>query len=98
MGHRACAERIEIESSRGAHAPSEASNDYAFIERKDLRTFLVACLQASVSVETMSRYLGLTEDTVREELRLGIEEWNTRSRGAAGPSGKPRLRIAASRD
>ena len=48
--------------------------------RDELRFFLVACLQASVSIETMSRYLGLDPEIVRTELRAGIEAWNAAQR------------------
>lgn len=44
--------------------------------REDLRWFLLACHQASVSVEAMSTYLGIDADTIRSELLLGIEAWN----------------------
>lgn len=46
------------------------------------RIFLVACHQAGVSIETMSRYLGLDGDTVRAELLRGIEAWNAGQRKA----------------
>ncbi len=42
----------------------------------ELRAFLVACYQASVSIETMSNNLGLDADTIRSELLRGIEAWN----------------------
>lgn len=48
----------------------------AYTNQDDLRMFLVACHQASVSVDTMSSYLGIDEDTVRTELLRGIESWN----------------------
>ena len=50
--------------------------------RKDLQIFLVACHQASVSIDTMSTYLGLDGDTVRSELLRGIETWNAGQRRA----------------
>jgi len=57
--------------------------------RQDLRIFLLACHQASVSIESMSKYLGLDGDTIRSELLLGIEAWNAGQRrsqeAAAGP-------------
>jgi len=65
---------------------------------EDMRIFLVACHQASVSVETMSSYLGLDADTVRAELLLGIEAWNVAQRRINEAAFIPRLRIAASRD
>jgi len=74
------------------------SADYGFIDCDELRMFLVACLQASVSVETMSSYLGLDQETVREELKQGIEAWNARRRHANEVRTRPQLRLAASRD
>ncbi len=65
---------------------------------EDMRIFLVACHQASVSVETMSRYLGLDASTIRSELLLGIEAWNVAQRRTNEAAFIPRLRIAASRD
>ena len=50
--------------------------------RKDLQIFLVACHQASVSIDTMSTYLGLDGDTIRSELLRGIETWNAGQRQA----------------
>lgn len=51
-------------------------------DRRQLRTFLVACRLASVSVETMSRQLGLDEETICRELCAGIDAWNAaQSRG-----------------
>ena len=50
--------------------------------REDLQTFLVACHQASVSIDTMSTYLGLDGDTIRSELLRGIEAWNADRRRA----------------
>ena len=50
--------------------------------RKDLQIFLVACHQASVSIDTMSTYLGLDGDTIRSELLRGIEAWNADRRRA----------------
>jgi len=45
-------------------------------QREELRRFLVACFQASVSVDSMSAYLGIDTHTVRSELRQGIAAWN----------------------
>ena len=50
--------------------------------RKDLQIFLVACHQASVSIDTMSTYLGLDGDTIRSELLRGIGVWNAGQRQA----------------
>ena len=50
--------------------------------RKDLHIFLVACHQASVSIDTMSTYLGLNGDTIRSELLRWIEAWNADRRRA----------------
>ena len=64
---------------------------------EDLRIFLVACHQAAVSIETMSKYLGLHGDTIRSELLLGIEAWNAGQRRSIKADTGPNLRIAASR-
>ena len=98
MGNQNCAELLEVETIELVGEPWEETPEYGFIDREELRTFLVACLQASVSVETMSRYLGLDEDTVREELKHGIETWNARKRRSDEARTRPQLRIAASRD
>ena len=42
-----------------------------------LRAFLVACHEADVSVETMSRYLGIEAHAVRAELLIGLGKWRT---------------------
>lgn len=42
-----------------------------------LRAFLVACHEADVSVEGISRYLGVEEHAVRAELLIGLERWRT---------------------
>lgn len=64
----------------------------------EMRFFLVACLQASVSIETMSRNLGLDTDTVRSELLAGIEAWNAAQRRSNEVDLVPHLSIAACRD
>ena len=51
-------------------------NEPTTLAKRNLRFFLVACYQASVSIETMSNNLGLDEDTIRSELLRGIEAWN----------------------
>lgn len=63
--------------------------------REKMRFFLVACLQASVSVEAMSAYLGLDAKTVRSELLLGIEAWNAAQRRTSQTVSKPHLGVAA---
>jgi len=63
-----------------------------------MQIFLVACHQASVSVETMSTYLGLDAGTIRSELLLGIEAWNVAQRRTNEAAFSPPLRITASRD
>jgi hypothetical protein len=40
-----------------------------------LRAFLVACHEADVSVENMSRYLGIEEHAVRAELLIALGKW-----------------------
>jgi hypothetical protein len=40
-----------------------------------LGAFLVACHEADVSVQGMSRYLGLDEHAVRAELLIGLGKW-----------------------
>ncbi len=64
----------------------------------EMRVFLVACHQASVSIETMSNYLGLDADIIRTELLLGIAAWNTARRRTNDAAFKPGLRLTASGD
>ena len=40
-----------------------------------LRAFLVACHEADVCVESMSRHLGIEEHVVRAELLIGLGKW-----------------------
>lgn len=65
---------------------------------EEMRIFLVACHQASVSIDTMSKYLGLDADTVRSELLRGIADWNAAQRTTNEAVFKPRLLVAASCD
>ncbi len=46
----------------------------------EVRAFLVACHQAAVSIETMSRQLGFDTETIRSELILGLEAWEAAQR------------------
>ena len=62
---------------------------------EEMRAFLVACHQASVSIETMSKYLGLDVDTVRAELLSGIADWNAAQRATKEAAFKPRLLVSA---
>lgn len=50
--------------------------------REELQEFLVSCFLASVSIETMTRQLGIDEDTIRSELHKGIQAWNARQLSA----------------
>ena len=45
-------------------------------QREELRRFLVACFQASVSMDNITAYLGIDPETLRSELRQGIATWN----------------------
>ena len=65
---------------------------------EEMRVFLVACHQASVSIETMSNYLGLDADIIRTELLLGIAAWNAARRRTNDTAFKPGLRLTASCD
>ena len=65
---------------------------------EEMRVFLVACHQASVSIETMSRYLGVDADIIRRELLLGIAAWNAARRRTNDAAFKPGLRLTASCD
>ena len=65
---------------------------------EEMRIFLVACHQASVSIETMSKYLGLDSDVIRTELLLGIAAWNAAQRRTNDAAFKPGLRLTASCD
>ena len=62
----------------------------------EMRDFLVACHQASVSIETMSRYLGLDSDFIRTELLLGIAAWNAARRRTNDTAFGPGLGLTAS--
>ena len=69
-------ESLEVESIE-LRAPSTTDLSALSVrQREEMQRFLVACFQASVSIESMSRYLGIDTDTVRSELRHGIEAWN----------------------
>ncbi len=65
---------------------------------QEMRKFLVACHQASVSIKTMSTYLGLDADIIRTELLLGIAAWNAARRRTNDTAFKPGLRLTASCD
>ncbi len=65
---------------------------------EEMRVFLVACHQASVSIETMSRYLGVDAGIIRRELLLGIAAWNAARRRTNDAAFKPGLRLTASCD
>ncbi len=65
---------------------------------EEMRVFLVACHQASVSIATMSRFLGLDADIIRTELLLGIAAWNADRRRTSNAAFRPGLRLTASRD
>jgi len=65
---------------------------------EEMRIFLVACHQASVSIETMSNYLGLDADIIRTELLPGIAAWNTAQRRTNDAECKPGLLLTASCD
>lgn len=75
QAHQVCVETFPDVIDTFVRAQGSASD-----RRRDLQIFLVACHQASVSVETMSTYLGLDGDTIRSELLLGIEAWNAGQR------------------
>ena len=91
------AERVYGETPPMAIDMSEQDRAPASANWEDLRAFLVACQQASVSVETMSKYLGLHGETIRSELLLGIEDRNAGQRRSNEAATGPHLRIAASR-
>lgn len=71
QAHQVCVETFPDVIDTFVRAQGSASD-----RRRDLQIFLVACHQASVSIETMSAYLGLDGDTIRSELLCGIEAWN----------------------
>ena len=64
--------------------------------RSELRVFLVACHQASVSIPTMSRFLGLDVDIIRTELLLGIAAWNAARRRTSDADFRPGRGLTAS--
>jgi hypothetical protein len=77
-GEIAVDETLELES---IELSAVAATDLSAIsdkKREELQRFLVACFQASVSVDRMSTYLGIDTHTVRSELRHGIEAWNAK--------------------
>ena len=65
-----------------------ASEDRYGRGRHELRAFLVACHQAAVRIETMSKQLGIGQETIRSELILGLETWKAAQRrsGEAMPA------------
>ncbi len=91
------AEHVYVETPPIAIDTSEQDRAPATASWEDLRIFLVACHQASVSIETMSKYLGLHGDTIRSELLLGIEAWNAGQRRFNEAATGQHLRTAASR-
>ncbi len=66
--------------------------------RSEMRVFLVACHQASVSIATMSRFLGLDVDIIRTELLLGIAAWNAARRRTSDAAFRPGRGLTASCD
>jgi hypothetical protein len=64
----------------------------------EMRVFLVACHQASVSIATMSRFLGLDVDFIRTELLLGIAAWNAARRRTGDAAFRPGRGLTASWD
>ena len=96
IGESAIDEPDDVEKLRMAVRASE--NGLARYTRhpEEMRVFLVACHQASVSIETMSSYLGLDADIIRTELLRGIADWNAAQRRANGAAFKPGLRLTAS--
>lgn len=69
-------EHVDVETPPMSIDTFEQDRGPTSANRQDLRIFLLACHQASVSIESMSKYLGLDGDTIRSELLLGIEAWN----------------------
>jgi hypothetical protein len=91
------AEHVDAKIQPTGVASFEQGRAPASANWEDLRTFLVACHQASVSIETMSKYLGLHGETIRSELLLGIEAWNAGQRRSNEAATGPHPIIAASR-
>lgn len=78
------AEDIEV------FAPADTLNSVAADKQsEDLRSFLVSCFLASVSIETMSQQLAIDTDTIRSELQHGIQAWNASQRGAVARTTLP---------
>ncbi len=67
-GHTRCRGAVTPPAS-AVLSPSDA-------RLRELRSFLVACHLASVSLETMSKHLSIEIETLRSELLLGILAWN----------------------
>ena len=90
-------EHVDIETPPMSIDTFEQDRAPTSANREDLRIFLLACHQASVSIESMSKYLGLDGDTIRSELLLGIEAWNAGQRRFNEAATGQHLRTAASR-
>jgi hypothetical protein len=61
----------------------------------EMRSFLVACHLASVSVDAMAGHLELDTATIRSELVLGIDAWNAAQRRTREAASRAHLRVAA---
>lgn len=85
-------ETLEVES---IELVGPSSTETCAAGREELQRFLVACFQASVSIETMSRHLGIDPSTIRSELRHGIAAWNAAQRRPHAAASKPQLMIVA---
>lgn len=95
VGAIAVDETLELESIE-LSAPTDLPAVSAG-QREQMQRFLVACFQACVSIETMSRYLGIDANTIRSELRHGIEAWNANRSRTRGAGPKRQLTVAAPR-
>ena len=63
LGYRV--EQVDVETPPMSIDTFEQDRGPASANRQDLRIFLLACHQASISIESMSKYLGLDGDTIR---------------------------------
>ncbi len=89
-------EYVDVETPPMSIDTFEKDRGPASANREDLRIFLLACHQASVSIESMSKYLGLDGDTIRSELLLGIKAWNSDQRRSNEAATSLHLRNATS--
>ena len=73
-------ESIDADYRRRSNTPLSAVENRPFPHRKELQSFLVACHQAAVSIDTMASQLGHDRYTIQRELILGLDSLKTARR------------------